>query len=1116
MARRPGPLPYMEPRMGSQTTVATATRDDTAQVAALMQQAGKAFQAGKFDRLAQILDQVLEINPDHTGALYNRGILHRDNNEIYGAEVCFRRALKLDPDMIDAYQALADLLFNVKHLLPAAKLYELALERAPNSLPLLHNLAKACLMLKDADRTEALARKILSIDERSVEALNDLAWALLYARRGLDEALQVTERATALAPDEPHTMALREQALQAAGRNEEARTIWARILERCTTDWVRSRPICEAYNWLEQMDRARDIIMAYVAANPNRPDALRDQATLLMAEGDFAQAQEILNRANEMSPNDMSVRMVRGLNAFRMGDYRLGLELYDARWHRDQFDKPWDIPVPEWDGGKIDGRLLVYSEQGIGDYVMYALLFKELRPLAKSITIEVNPRVASLFRRSFPDMQVIDRNALPVDWNPAAYAAKVSMGDLPLRLKVDIENMPNREGYLIPEPSLALLLREKYQSMFPGKRLIGVSWRSGNRDSATVRSIDITLLKPIFETPDCAFISLQYGDIERDLDRLRKETGHEILWDRSVNPLDFLDPFAAQIAAMDLVISVDNSTVHFAGAIGTPCWVMLPVNSDWRWLTRRPTSIWYDSLELFRLQPGDGWEKPVSRTAAKLREIGSAPLVDAQARMCLRCGQELMRRGAMHEAESYFRWLLSIGRHQAEAMYGIGLAARKAQHFSDAAGILARAVELAPDRIDYRADWAVALFDAGHRSTAEKMARELTRQGDDPAALMAMGQILAAKGAHDQATDYFARVLRTDPNHVIARFILANLQAAQGEVELARRNYARLIDISPDLAGPRAALAELDLKQGNDHLAAQNFAWRFGQSPEELPPHVAMIAPTDRPKSWTGGPIRRRRLYLRAERNAFEQLLFAPWLASVVADSRSALAECDPAVLPLMQAAFPDVTFVPAGSVTPADLVTGRRQIAASLGDLAMVYERAPRSAWLVQDRAAIAVRRTDYLGEAGGRVVGLSWRIADTPCHGLEPFAPLLEIPGIRWVALPSGRGSPGLERFIASLGEAVVYDPAAMSDLSGAAEQIAATDLLIAADDVAATLAEALGRPVWKMAGASDHWSWRAEGATSKWHPGARIFRLDSGAEDHSMAAMSAALAQEVGFTG
>lgn len=1101
--------------MGSHSTTAKTTRDDNAQIAALMQQAGKAFQAGDVERLATLLDQVLEINPDHTGALYNRGILHRDKDEIYGAEVCFRRALKLDPDMIDAYQALADLLFNVKHLLPAAKLYELALERAPNKLSLLHNLAKARLMLKETGPTEALARRILEIDDRSVEAINDLVWALLY-RHGdgdVEEALAQSDRALALAPNGPHVLVLRERALAAMGRHEEARSLWARILELCAADWDKAKPYCEAYAWLDQTDRARDIITAYIAASPNRPDGLRGLAMLVMGDGDFRQAQELLDRAAAIAPDDMSVRMGRGLNAFRLGDFRLGLELYNARWHRDNFDKPWNIPVPEWNGEKLDGRLLVYCEQGIGDYVMYALLFKELRNYAKSVTIEVNPRVASLFRRSFPDMRVIDRNSLPVDWNPAAYAAKVAMGDLPIRLNVDMENLPHREGFLIPEPSLALKLRERYQALFPNKRLIGISWRSGNRDSATIRSVDLRHMTPIFETPDCAFISLQYGDIARDLDMLKAETGHEIHWDREVDPLHYLDPFAAQIAAMDLVISVDNSTVHFAGAIGVPCWVILPVNSDWRWLTERSNSIWYDSLELLRQQPGDGWEKVIARATEKLREVGTDPLIESQGKMCLRNGEEMLRRGDMATAEGYFRWLLAIGRHVAAAMHGIGLAAQKAKKHADAAAILGRAVELAPDRVDYRAEWAVALFDAGHRHGAERMARELTRQSDDPTVQMAMGQILAAKGAFDQATDFFARILRNDPNHVLARFILADLQAKQGDVELARRNFARLIDVAPDLPAPRTALAEIDLKQGNDHLAGANFAWRFGMTPEELPQHLAMMAPADRPKSWSSGRIRRRRLFLRAERNIVEQLLFAPWIAPIAADSRSIVAECDAALQPLLQGAFPDVSFAPTGSLTPADLMAERCQIAASLGDLAHVYELPSRFGWLSHDRAAAAQRHATLLAASARKVVGLAWPLTDTRCHGLEPLMPLLEIPGIRWVALPRGRATPDLDKFIATLGESVVYNPEPHAEFAELAEQLAALDLLISSDDVAATLAEAVGRPVWKVAGADDHWSWRGEGASSKWHPGTRIFRLAIEEGEQSMAALRSALAQEAG---
>ena len=1080
--------------MGRQSIIAHSDaaalpRDDDAQIARLMQQAQRAFHAGQVDRLTPILDQVLELNPDHVGALYNRGIIHRDNNELYGAETCFRRALRVDPNMIDCYQALADLMFNVKHLLPAATLYEMALERAPNRLSLLHNLARTRLMLREADATETLARRILSIDERSVEAMNDLSWALLYRGAGVEEVLSLTARALELAPEEPHTLVLREQALRAAGRDDEAQVLWERIVATCITDWDKSRPFCEGYYWLGQTGRARELIKAYSDANPDRPDGLKDLATLMMGEGHFAQAQELLDRAAQMAPDNMTVRMVRGLNAFRLGDFALGQELYSARWHRDNFDKPWNVPIPEWNGEKLDGRLLVYSEQGVGDYVMFALLFKELRQYAKSITIEVNPRVASLFRRSFPDMRVIDRNALPVDWNPAAYAAKVAMGDLTLRLKSDLLNLPHREGFLVPEASLALKLRSRYQAKFPGKRLIGLSWRSGNRDSATIRSIDLRHLKPIFETPDCAFISLQYGDNSRDLEALKTETGHEIHWDREIDPLQYLDPFAAQIAAMDLVISVDNSTVHFAGAIGTPCWVLLPVNSDWRWLADRTTSIWYDSLELFRQQPGDGWTKVVERAAAKLREIGVDPLLDAQGNMCLRCGEELRRRGDMASAESYFRWLLSIGRHKAEAMHGIGLAAQKAQHFSDAAGILGRAVELAPDRVDYRAEWAVALYDAGHREAGERMARELTRGSDDPVVLMSMGSILAAKGAPDQATDYFARVLRKDPEHVLARLVLANLQKSQGVLDLARRNYARLVEIAPDLPAPRIALSELDLALGDQAAAAQNFSWRFGTAPDELPAHLALIAPTERPKSWTGGKIRRRRLFLRAERNTVEQLLFARWLPAVIKDSREVVAECDAAALSLLQSAFPKVRFTAAGTFTPAELVAQKIQVTASLGDLAAAYEPVD-GAWLSVDGSAAEDHRRSAGGD--GPLIGVTWYPSAAALGGLEVIQPLLDVPGVRWLMLPTGPVRPELARALAALDGPVVFDPTVLQGgLPALAAKLSAVDLLIATDDLGPAVAGALGRSTWKIAEQAGHWSWLVEGTTSKWHPQTRIFR-------------------------
>ena len=1071
---------------------------DQARIAALLQSAAQANRAGNTDRLKKALENILEIDPDHANATYNLGILYRDRDDIFNAEVHLRRAIKLDPHMVDAYQGLADVLFGAKHLLPAAKVYEDALERAPNRLPLLLNLAKTRMMLKEAKEAERLTRRVLQIDDRSGEAWSTLAWALLHRGGDTAEALQAAEQAMLCKSGATYAPALKEHALRRLGRIAEADALWGELLEGSRHDWERARSLNEVYYWLNCRDQCRAITTGFVEAHPDRADALKDLASLMMADGRFELAQELLDRATAMAPESKAIRMVTGLNAFRLGDYKRGLELYAARWNRNTHDVPWDIPVPEWDGQAIEGGLIVYSEQGIGDYVMFALLFAELRRYAKSIVIEVNSRIASLLRRTFPDMRVIDRRALPPAWDPAKHQAKVGMGDLLSRLPVDMESLPNRNGFLIPEPSLALKLRNRYRAMFPGKRLIGISWRSGNRDSATIRSIDLILWKPIFETPDCAFISLQYGDISRDLETLNAETGHEVYCDREIDPLQYLDPFTAQIAAMDLVISVDNSTVHFAGATGKPCWVLLPLNADWRWLRDRTKSLWYESLDLVRQQQSEGWEGVIAAVADRLRVIGTEPLIDAQADLCLRCGQELLRREAMAPAEEYFRWLLETGRHKAEGFHGVGKAAHSARQYQDAAAILGRAAELAPERIDYKADWAVALFHAGQREAGERLARDLTRQSNDPTALMAMGDILAAKGAPDQATDYYARILRSDPGHVVARAILGGLQAAQGEYDLARANFTRLVQQAPDLPGPRTALAEIDLRRGRDEAAWPNFAWRFAAAPEELPRHLAMIAPDDRPKSWSGGKIRRRRLFLRAERNALEQLLFAPWLADALAESRSVRAECNPAALSLLSSAFPAVRFAAAGSLTPADLIEDRTQTCASLADLVATYPKNLAGGWLPVDSASAALRRASLLANGARRIVALAWQPTGSPQNGLEQFAPLFENAGIAWVALPMGGMPAPLARVLSAPDCPLRFDPAWLrSGLDSVAGLLASIDLLISTEDLAATLAGALGKPAWKIAGPNAHWSWTAESATSKWHPTARILRAAQGVE-------------------
>ena len=119
--------------------------------------------------------------------------------------------------------------------------------------------------------------------------------------------------------------------------------------------------------------------------------------------------------------------------------------------------------------------------------------------------------------------------------------------------------------------------------------------------------------------PGITFVDLQYGDTEAERKAFLDETGTAILHDDGVDQMADLDAFAAQVAAMDLIISIDNSTVHMAGALATPVWTLLPFQSDWRWMTERQDSPWYPEMRLFRQTEPGAWADVIAQVESALK-----------------------------------------------------------------------------------------------------------------------------------------------------------------------------------------------------------------------------------------------------------------------------------------------------------------------------------------------------------------------------------------------------------------------------------------------------------------------------------------------------------------
>jgi hypothetical protein len=324
---------------------------------------------------------------------------------------------------------------------------------------------------------------------------------------------------------------------------------------------------------------------------------------------------------------------------------------------------------------------------------------------------------------------------------------------------------------------------------------------------------------------------------------------------------------------------------------------------------------------------------------------------------------------------------------------------------------------------------------------------------------------------------------------------LAGLQAAQGDFDLARKNYERVLTTAPSNAMAHSALAEILLRLEDWPAAWPSFRWRFGVRPDVLPTYFSVLDPDKQPKVWSDGNLRKQRLFLAAERNLIEELLFAGLVPEVAKESRKTTLECDPRLTSLMSASFPSVEVVTRSDLTPDFLRERNFQVASTLGNLAGRLRAANSQfpararATLTADPAKVAALRQEYQATANGRkLIGLSWRHTKESPHWptpLDAWLPLIDRSDVMVVALHPASCEAELADFAQRTGRDLIFDRRVdfSSDLGEYAAQVQACDFVVAVEDLTAVLAGVLGKPTIKLKRSVDHWWWGTAEAESRW---------------------------------
>lgn len=364
--------------------------------------------------------------------------------------------------------------------------------------------------------------------------------------------------------------------------------------------------------------QAETWIAKAIEIDPRCVSALVNMGTLMDATSRFGETVAYYDRALAVRPDYDEALRNKALALLARGRFAEGWPAYACRFKTTRTFHG-HFAVPYWRGECLFGRkILVWTEQGLGDEILTANMIPDLLRMGAHVVLVCSPRLRDLFTRSFPGIDIIPTGGKPEHPGVMADVAfQASVSHLGEVLRPTFEAFSRREAYLRPDVALARTLREKYKAG-ADTSLVGISWRSG-REGGEDKSIPLVQWSPLLRTRGVTFVNLQYGDTRSDVAAAEREFGVKIVTDPGIDPLGDLAPVAAQIAALDLTISVSNTAAHIAGAVGAPTWTLVPANSSrlWYWFLERSDSPWYPNLRLFR-QRGRGWEQTLTDVAADL------------------------------------------------------------------------------------------------------------------------------------------------------------------------------------------------------------------------------------------------------------------------------------------------------------------------------------------------------------------------------------------------------------------------------------------------------------------------------------------------------------------
>jgi Tfp pilus assembly protein PilF len=472
----------------------------------------------------------------------------------------------------------------------------------------------------DFYHAEHVCREILGVEPGNSNVLNFLG-NIFYKLGNFDEAIKCYQNAIQINPNIAMLYNNLGAMYKEKNQLDDAITYYRKALELDPSLTYAYYNLGFALQKKGQLDDAVKSYQKSIQLNPNLAESYTNIGSIFYDQNRVEEAIGCHQKAIQIKPDLAMAHWNLSHALLLSGDFEQGWKEYEWGWNTKGMLFNSNFSLPLWEGQSLENKtLFIGAEQGVGDEIMFASCLPDIIDRANLCIVECDKRLVPLFSRSFPRAIFVERihegNADRSSITKADFW--IPIGSLPGFFRRDLTEFPQQMSYLIADSKRVQRWKERFDALGGGLKA-GISWRGGqNPGVIRTRSLTLEQCAGLFLLPGMKFINLQYGDYSEGLKEVHERYGITIFDWEDADPLKNLDDFAAQIALLDLVISVDNSTVHMAGALGVPVWTLLPYNCEWRWMRNYEDTPWYKTVRLLRQTiPGD-WDSVFQRILSGL------------------------------------------------------------------------------------------------------------------------------------------------------------------------------------------------------------------------------------------------------------------------------------------------------------------------------------------------------------------------------------------------------------------------------------------------------------------------------------------------------------------